>query len=130
MVSSGSASEEMAQLKDALVWITEIYPKDLPEEYLLIATMGRWGWVSSQGDEATRTAQFREDLLAALPPHFRAIVETGLILGARSPTREETTKRSPFFSIGWNTPRIDRRQPTKNVFCVYVTTRRPGANKG
>lgn len=99
---STTRQEEMNAFKNALEWITEVYPKSLPEEYLFIAAIGRHDHVPEQWAKATGTPQFQREVLAALPAEMRDIVEPGLILGAHSSEWIDRSGDKP----GWTDPKV------------------------
>ena len=101
--SSGETKQaEIDRFKNALKWIAEIYPKNLPEEYLFIAAINRSQHVSSRSQQDTRTSQFFAEILATLPPEKRAIIEAGLILGSHSSDWVYRSHSTP----KWTDPKI------------------------
>ena len=101
--SSGETKQaEIDRFRNALKWIAEIYPKNLPEEYLFIAAINRSQHVSSRSQQDTRTSQFFAEILATLPPEKRAIIEAGLILGSHSSDWVYRSHSTP----KWTDPKI------------------------
>ena len=100
--SGNTVQEKLNRFKDALEWIAQIYPDQLAEEYLFIATLERYGWVSHRGQAATRTSQFHNEVLAVFSPEKQAIVASALTLGANSRDWVFYSSKTP----KWTNPQI------------------------
>ncbi len=77
-------SQEKENLKNALHWLTSVYPAELPSEFFFISAFQRYSHVSSKNQSALAAPVFQTEVIASLPVRFRKEAEAGLVLGFRS----------------------------------------------
>ena len=95
-------SQRLERLKDALVWIAEIYPEDLAKEYFFIATIEQSGHLSASAQRAANNAGYREEVVAAVPPEFRDLATAALELTSVSDGWVYKNTVTP----KWNEPKV------------------------
>ena len=94
--------QRLESLKDALVWIAKVYPDNLAKEYFFIAAIERRGRLSSSARRAASNAEYRQEVVAALPPAFRDLAAAALELTTVS---DGWVYKSPV-TPRWNEPEV------------------------